>query len=83
MSDFTSVFWDYFIAIITVVSVVGCGVFLWSQSKRRVKVGAGPDPDTTGHVWDGDIREANNPLPRWWSGLFVLTVIFALGYLWL
>ena len=81
MSDFTSVFWDYFIAIITVVSVIGCGVFLWSQSKRRVKVGAGPDPDTTGHVWDGDLQEFHNPLPRWWMWLFYITVVFSVVYL--
>jgi cytochrome c oxidase cbb3-type subunit 3 len=37
--------------------------------------------NTTGHVWDGDLREMNNPLPRWWAWLFVLTVIFALIYL--
>jgi cytochrome c oxidase cbb3-type subunit III len=81
MSDFTSVFWDYFIAIITVVSVLGCGVFLWSQSKRRVKVSAGPDPDTTGHVWDGDLQEFHNPLPRWWMWLFYITVVFSVVYL--
>ena len=81
MSDFTSVFWDYFIAIITVVSVLGCGVFLWSQSTRRVKVGAGPEPDTTGHVWDGDLQEFHNPLPRWWMWLFYITVVFSVVYL--
>jgi len=81
MSDFTSVFWDYFIAIITIVSVVGCGVFLWSQSTRRVKVGAGPEPDTTGHVWDGDLQEFHNPLPRWWMWLFYITVVFSVVYL--
>lgn len=81
MSDFTSVFWDYFVAVITVVSVIGCGVFLWSQSKRRVKVGAGPDPDTTGHVWDGDLQEFHNPLPRWWMWLFYITVVFSVVYL--
>ena len=81
MSDFTSGFWDYFIAILTMVSVLGCAVFLWSQSKRRVKVGTGPDPDTTGHVWDGDLQEFHNPLPRWWSWLFYITVIFSVIYL--
>jgi len=81
MSDFTNVFWDYFVALITVVSVLGCGLFLWSQSKRRVKVGAGPDPDTTGHVWDGDLQEFHNPLPRWWMWLFYITVVFSVVYL--
>jgi cytochrome c oxidase cbb3-type subunit 3 len=81
MSDFYSVFWDYYIAIITIVSVVACGLFLWSQS--RVKVAVGPDgqAQTTGHVWDGDLREYHNPLPRWWMWLFYVTVAFALVYL--
>jgi cytochrome c oxidase cbb3-type subunit 3 len=21
---------------------------------------------TTGHAWDGDLQEFNNPLPNWW-----------------
>jgi len=37
--------------------------------------------NTTGHVWDGDLREMNNPLPRWWVWLFIITVVFALAYL--
>ena len=37
--------------------------------------------NTTGHVWDEDLRELNNPLPRWWMWLFVLTVVFAAAYL--
>jgi cytochrome c oxidase cbb3-type subunit 3 len=81
MTDFTSIFWDYYIAIITLVSVIGCAVFLWMQSKPRPKVGTGPDPDTTGHVWDGDLREYHNPLPRWWMWLFYVTVGFSLLYL--
>jgi cytochrome c oxidase cbb3-type subunit III len=37
--------------------------------------------NTTGHVWDEDLRELNNPLPRWWMWLFVMTVVFAAVYL--
>jgi cytochrome c oxidase cbb3-type subunit 3 len=37
--------------------------------------------DKTGHVWDGDLEELNNPLPRWWLGLFVITLIFGAAYL--
>ncbi len=77
MSQFTSGFWDVYVAVITVVSIVACAVVLKSQSIRRK-----PGPaDTTGHVWDGDLKEYNNPLPRWWSWLFYITVVFALGYL--
>ncbi len=36
--------------------------------------------ETTGHVWDDDIQEFNNPLPTWWLWAFYLTIIFALVY---
>lgn len=35
---------------------------------------------TTGHAWDGDIQEFNNPLPSWWLWAFYATVAFALIY---
>lgn len=36
--------------------------------------------ETTGHVWDGDLREYNNPLPRWWLWAFYGTIVFAVVY---
>ncbi len=39
------------------------------------------DDNTTGHVWDVDLKEMNNPLPRWWLWLFVITVVFSGIYL--
>ena len=77
MTQFTSGFWDVYIAVVTVVSLVACAIFLRSQSVRRPPGKA----QTTGHTWDEDLAEYNNPLPRWWSWLFYLTVFFALGYL--
>ena len=35
---------------------------------------------TTGHSWDGDLQEYNNPLPTWWVYTFYATIIFALVY---
>lgn len=79
MADFTSGFWSPYIAIVTIVSILACVALLVVNSRKPP-----PSPDnTTGHVWDDDLREANNPLPLWWSGLFVITVIFGLIYLWL
>lgn len=35
---------------------------------------------TTGHAWDGDIQEFNNPLPTWWLWSFYASVVFAIVY---
>lgn len=78
MSDFTSNFWGICVAGITLVSIIACLVLLFVTGK--VKATTASD-NTTGHVWDGDLREMNNPLPRWWSYMFVLTVVFSLVYL--
>jgi len=67
-------FWHWFIVVITVASIVGCLWLLLANAKA-------PGGADTGHVWDDDLREYNNPLPRWWAGLFVLTIVFAAGYL--
>ncbi len=78
MSDFTSNFWSVYVAGITLAGILACLVLLWATS--RTKVAAGSD-NTTGHVWDEDLREMNNPLPRWWMWLFVITIVFGLLYL--
>ena len=33
--------------------------------------------DTTGHVWDDDLREFNNPLPKWWLYSYYATIVIA------
>jgi cytochrome c oxidase cbb3-type subunit 3 len=78
MSQFTSSFWDYYIGVISVASILACGMLLLAQSKRHV---AGGQAETTGHTWDEDLGEYNNPLPRWWMWLFWITIVFALAYL--
>ena len=78
MSDFTSGFWSIAIIAVTLAGIFGCVLLLWGAGKARVS----PTGDnTTGHVWDGDLREMNNPLPRWWVWLFIITVVFSLLYL--
>lgn len=77
MADFTDSFWSIYVAIITAVSIAFCLFLLLANSRKPPKTA----DNTTGHVWDGDIREANNPLPLWWMGLFVITIVFAAIYL--
>jgi cytochrome c oxidase cbb3-type subunit 3 len=78
MSDFTSNFWAIYVASITIVSMLACLLLLWFSGKARAMTA---NDNSTGHVWDGDLREMNNPLPRWWVWLFVITVVFGFVYL--
>ena len=77
MSDFVHIGWAWYVAGLTVLSLLFCVFILVVASKRRVMA----SDNTTGHVWDEDLRELNNPLPRWWMWLFVITVVFAVIYL--
>ena len=77
MSDFTSGFWNIYVAGITLVSILACLVLLWISGTTKAET---LNDNTTGHVWDGDLKEMNNPLPKWWVYLFIITVVFALVY---
>ncbi len=73
--------WSLFIVLVTLFNILGCVWLLRWTSKPRTageKIGGGAD---TGHVWDKDLREYNNPLPRWWLWLFYITVVFGIVYL--
>jgi cytochrome c oxidase cbb3-type subunit 3 len=78
MSDFTSNFWSVYVAGITAVSILACALLLWFSGKAEAMTAS---DNTTGHVWDDDLREMNNPLPRWWVWLFIITIVFAAAYL--
>ena len=78
MSDFTSNFWSFYVAGITIIGIVACGLLLWITSRKKVEATA---DNTTGHVWDEDLTEMNNPMPRWWMWLFIITLVFGAGYL--
>jgi len=78
MSDFTNGFWSIYVSVITLISIFACLLLLWFSGKATAMTA---HDNTTGHVWDGDLREMNNPLPRWWVWLFIITVVFSLVYL--
>jgi cytochrome c oxidase cbb3-type subunit 3 len=78
MSDFTSSFWPIFITVISVGGVIGCALLLWLTSK--IKASSPNGDNTNGHVWDENLREMNNPLPRWWVWMFIITIVFSLFY---
>jgi cytochrome c oxidase cbb3-type subunit 3 len=67
-----------FIVTLTLLNIAGALWLLWWTRRSR---GETVTTLTTGHVWDEDLTELNNPLPRWWLWLFILTVAFAGVYL--
>ena len=63
-----------FVIVGTVISLIA--FFLLLHMNRKIK-----NPGkTTGHNYDG-IEEYDNPLPSWWYWMFVLTIVYAVGYL--
>ncbi|MFC5474487.1 cytochrome-c oxidase, cbb3-type subunit III [Paraherbaspirillum soli] len=81
MADFTNSFWNIYIAVLTLLGIVGCGLLLWSQSTVKGPVEPGCQTGTTGHVWDDDLTELNTPMPRWWMCMFYISIVFGLAYL--
>jgi cytochrome c oxidase cbb3-type subunit III len=67
------------VVVLAVANIAAMLWLLWWTRKRRV------DPKssqpTTGHVWDGDLSEYNNPLPRWWLFIFLISIAFSVVYL--
>ncbi|MEE4143885.1 MAG: cytochrome-c oxidase, cbb3-type subunit III [Halieaceae bacterium] len=69
-------FWSWWIIILTTVTIVGISWILFANRKREQ-----PSTEkTTGHVYDG-IEELDNPLPAWWFYMFVITIVWGIGYL--
>ena len=66
------------IAVVTCLNVVGCAWLIWWTARKRPDEAA--PGEVTDHVWDGDLRERNNPMPRWWLILFFLSIVYCLVY---
>jgi cytochrome c oxidase cbb3-type subunit 3 len=78
MADFTSSFWNWYIIIPTVGGIIACFLLIrWLSTAIKPE----DQTKTMGHVWDEDLEELNNPLPRWWLNMFYITLFFGIGYL--
>ncbi|MFZ1624584.1 MAG: cytochrome-c oxidase, cbb3-type subunit III [Gammaproteobacteria bacterium] len=73
-------FWNAWVWVLTLGTLAGCLWLLQTLTTKR-KEKQPENTSTTGHVWDGDLVELNNPLPRWWLWLFWITGIYMIGYL--
>ncbi|AQT60138.1 cytochrome-c oxidase, cbb3-type subunit III [Cellvibrio mixtus] len=75
-----STFWSLWITILTVTNLVLLLWILFANRKRAVVGEENTEAKTTGHEYDG-IEEYDNPLPRWWFFMFLLTFVFGAAYL--
>ena len=69
-------FWSMWIIILTSITIVGITWILFANRKREQQT----TDKTTGHEYDG-IQELDNPLPAWWFYMFVITIVWGVGYL--
>jgi cytochrome c oxidase cbb3-type subunit 3 len=69
-------FWSMWIIILTTITIVGITWLLLANRKREQQSA----DKTTGHEYDG-IEEYDNPLPAWWFYMFVITIVWGVGYL--
>lgn len=81
MADFVSAGWSHTITIVTLISVFLCFLLAWLVSRAKSPPMKDGVVQSTGHVWDENLQELNNPLPRWWLYLFYITCIFGFVYL--
>ena len=74
-----STFWSVTVSVVVILNILAClWLLVWASKKQPGEVEEGEEKD---HVWDEDLRELNNPLPRWWLHVFILSIVFGLGYL--
>ncbi|MDP2561548.1 cytochrome-c oxidase, cbb3-type subunit III [Psychrobium sp. 1_MG-2023] len=71
-----STFWSAWIIIGTLIVILGSAYLL-----RMVIVDTmGKEGEEMPHSFDG-IVEINNPLPKWWTIMFAISIVWGLGYL--
>lgn len=71
-------FWSGYVIILTLLNVAFCFWIIRYANKNTT--GEGGAGEVTGHTWDDDLQELNNPLPRWWLGMFYISIAFSLIY---
>jgi len=67
--------WSIFVTVLSILNVLACGWLIWWSARQRPNEVA--EGEVFKDVWDEDLQERNNPMPRWWLILFFLTIGFA------
>lgn len=78
MADFVSEFWNWWVMGGVAFAIVFCFILIWWLGGSTTE--AEGEVETMGHVWDENLEEYNNPLPKWWLNMFYITLVFGIGY---
>lgn len=70
--------WSAYVIVLVVLTIGGCAWLLFAN--RKTTIDASKAGKTLGHDFDG-IEELNNPMPAWWTWLFVVTIVGGAIYL--
>jgi cytochrome c oxidase cbb3-type subunit 3 len=74
-----STLWSVIVGIVIFLNIIGCYLLIrWVAKPNK---GESSQGEETGHVWDGDLKELNNPMPRWWLMLFYISIVYGILYL--
>lgn len=71
-----SSFWSIWISVISLGTIVGCYLLLRWCLANKIGIEEGDDMH---HSFDG-IIELNNQLPRWWTIMFYITIVWGFLY---
>ena len=77
MADLPTGFWAGWIAVITIVSLIGLG---WMVFSIYFSPEEGHE-EAEGPVWDSNLREGSNPAPMWWFWLILAMMVVSVLYL--
>jgi cytochrome c oxidase cbb3-type subunit 3 len=77
MSHFLSIF----ISVIVILGIIGIAYLLFQQWRGTPQLKPGEEAKLMDHVWDDTLQEYDHPLPKWWTILFVLCLMFGVVYL--
>ena len=72
-----STLFSIFVTVISLGTILGCFLLLMWCMKDKMGTEEGKP---MGHTFDG-IEEINNPLPKWWSYMFLFFIVTGLVYL--
>lgn len=76
MADLPSDFWSGWIALITVISLLGLIWLVFS-----IYFGKDQHHDDVSPVWDDTLSEGSNPAPMWWFWMILILMVFSVSYL--